>query len=246
MTEATAAVETQEQTQTVIPDAKAAPAPEVDKAKGDEVEAIQYEETGDPKLDLALGFFGRMGLDVEHPAIAAAVAGDFSLLEATLASNPKAQGWQQYVALAKEAHGNAEKVKQEGQQKVVDAVSSTLEKKGLTNDEWGTVIEWVRENGDEGEKAELNQLLATPLGAKAVTAYLIDLYREASGTEFKPQASAVKADAAALPKQAPANTAPISRVEFSRESEKLARKLGAGYMDSPEFKQLYNRYRGRN
>lgn len=246
MTEVTAAVETQEQVQTTVDTGKPAPAPVPDKPAPATEDGIQYEETGDPKLDLALGFFGRMGLDADHPAIAAAVSGDFSLLEATLASNPKAQGWQQYVALAKEAHGNAEKTKQEGQQKVVDAVSATLEKKGITNDEWGTVIEWVRANGDEGEKAELNQLLSTPLGAKAVTAYLVDLYREASGTEFKPQAQAVKPDAANAVKPVPANTAPISRVEFSRESEKLARKLGAGYMDSPEFKQLYNRYRGRN
>ena len=226
---------------------KPAPAPTpAEPAKPQEVadEAIQYEETGDPKLDLALGFFGRMGLDVEHPAITAAIGGDFSLLEATLASNPKAQGWQQYVALAKEAHGNAENAKQEAQQKVVGAVSSTLEKLGLSNDEWGTVIEWTRENADESEKAELNQLLGSPLGAKAVTAYLVGLYREASGTEFKPQAAAVKADAAAQPRQ-PVSTEPLSRVQFAQESEKLARKVGPAYMQSPEYKALVTRYRNQ-
>ena len=205
-----------------------------------EPEPIQYEETGDAKLDLALGFFGRNGLDPEHPAIQAAVDGDFSLLEAELASK-NAPGWQQYVALAKEAHGNVVKQAKERDDSVTAAVSSTLEQFGYTNEQWGEAIEWVRKEAAD-EVPEINRIMASgPLGAKAITAYILQNHREASGTEYAPQAKAVKEEQGANGGGVRAPVTPISKSQFAQEAEKLAKSFGPDYMSSPEYKLLRQR-----
>lgn len=206
--------------------------------KADDAGEIVYEQTGDPKLDLALGFFGKNGLDADHPAIQAAAQGDFGLLEAHLASKNQ-PGWQQYVALAKEAQAGAVAKREQGEAAVTTAVSSTLEKHGVQPEQWGEIVEWTRTNATEEERAELNQLLTTPLGAKAVTAYLIGLHREASGTEYAPKVAAVKEEAAARP-TSETSQEPISRAEFARQAEQLARR-NPNYQQSAEYQALRRR-----
>lgn len=221
--------------------AAAAPATTIDTkapvVPKDEPQEISYEETGDPKLDLALGFFGKNGLDAEHPAIKAAIQGDFSLLEAELASKD-AKGWQQYVALAKESHGNAVKSAADADAKVTDAVAKTLEQFGYSNEQWGEAIQWVRTESPE-DVPEINKLLSSgPLGARAITAFILSNHREASGTEYAPQAKAVKAEAGANAGAAREVVKPISKSDFGREAEKLARSLGPDYMSSREYQAL--------
>jgi len=214
------------------------PADKPDPAKADEPEVIQYESTGDPKLDVALAFFGRAGLDAEHPAIQAAVNGDFSLLAAVL-EEKGVSGWQSHVALAKEAHEKFKGEREASEAKIVESVVGALEKAGYTNEQWGEAIGWARENAEPEELAALNQMLSTPFGAKAAVAYLTGLHREASGVEYAPQKSAVREDAGARPANASADTSPLSRAEFAREAEKLARKFGSNeYMSSPEYRAL--------
>jgi len=212
--------------------------PEKPDAKADDSGEIVYEQTGDPKLDLALGFFGKNGLDAEHPAIQAAAAGDFGLLEAHLASKNQ-PGWQQYVALAKEAQANGVAKAEASEKAVTDAVSGTLEKHGVAPEQWGEIVEWTRTNATEEERVELNGLIATPLGAKAVTAYLIGLHREASGTEYAPKVTAVKEEAAARP-ASETSQEPISRAEFSRQAEQLA-KRDPNYQQSAAYQALRRR-----
>lgn len=207
-----------------------------DKGKEDEG-AIEYEETGDPKLDLALGFFGRNGLGPDHAAIQAAVQGDFSLLEAYL-DEKNVNGWKSYVALAKEAHGNATKAAQEADAKITGAVAKTLEQFGYTNEQWGEAIQWVRTESPE-DVPEINKLLASgPLGARAITAFILSNHREASGTEYQPQAKAVKEEAGAHTGARTEEVKPISKSQFGVEAEKLARSLGPDYMQSKEYQQL--------
>ncbi|WYW03758.1 head scaffolding protein [Pseudomonas phage vB_PpuP-Mora-5] len=215
-----------------------APEPAADKGKGkNEPEEIVYEQTGDAKLDLALGFFGRQGLDAEHPAIQAAANGDFSLLEAELASKD-AKGWQQYVALAKESHGNHAKSVQEKEASITNAVAETLERHGYTNEQWGEAISWVRQEAAE-DVPEINRMLASgPLAAKAITAFILANHREASGVEYTPQAKGVKDEAGANAGAAAKSLEPMSKAEFSREAEKLARAFGPDYMSRPEYKQI--------
>jgi hypothetical protein len=212
-------------------------APVVPKA---EPEAISYEETGDPKLDLALDFFGRHGLDADHQAIKAAITGDFSFLEAYL-DEKDVKGWKSYVALAKEAHASAVKTVQEADAKVSEAVSKTLEQFGYSNEQWGEAIQWVRTESPE-DVPEINKLLSSgPLGARAITAFILSNHREASGVEYAPQAKAVKDEAGANAGGQRQVVTPISKSDFGREAEKLARSLGPDYMSSKEYRVLRER-----
>lgn len=214
--------------------------PNAKPAAKTEPEVITYEETGDPKLDLALDFFGRNGLGPDHPAIAAAVDGDFSFLEAYL-DEKNIQGWKSYVGLAKEAHGNVVKANTEREASIQGAVSQTLEQHGYTPEQWNEAIDWVRQEAAE-DVPEINKLLASgPLGAKAITAYILANHREASGTEYTPQAKAIKEEAGANAGGKREPLAPISKSDFSREAEKLARSLGPDYLTSPEYKTLRQR-----
>lgn len=222
----------------VVEQGKEAPATKDPKAGADDV--IQYEATGDAKLDVALAFFGRAGLDAEHPAIAAAVNGDFGLLAAYL-EEKGVQGWQAHLALAKEAHERFQEARQEGETKIVEAVTGALEKAGYSNEQWGEAIEWARQNAEPHELAELNEMLGKPFSAKIAVGYLTSLHREASGVEYAPAKGAIKEDAGSRTSAA-VDTTPISRVEFAREAEKLAKKYGgSAYMNSPEYKALVKR-----
>ena len=206
----------------------------------DEPAAISYEETGDPKLDLALDFFGRNGLDADHQAIKAAIEGDFSFLEAYL-DEKDVKGWKSYVALAKESHSNAMKSAQDADAKVTDAVSKTLEQFGYTNEQWGEAIQWVRTESPE-DVPEINKLLSSgPLGARAITAFILSNHREASGVEYAPQAKAIKEEAGANGGSVRQPVTPISKSDFGREAEKLARSLGPDYMSSKEYRTLRER-----
>lgn len=208
------------------------------KGKEDAPAEIQYEPTGDAKLDVALAFFGRAGLDADHPAIKAAVDGDFSLLAAALEEKGIA-GWQSHLALAKESHEKFKADREASEGKIVEAVVGALEKAGYTNEQWGEAIGWARENAEPEELAALNQMLGTPFGAKAAVAYLTGLHREASGVEYAPQKQAVKDEAGSTSRSATADTTPLSRAEFAREAEKLAKKFGSNeYMTSPEYRAL--------
>lgn len=223
---------------TTVIDEKAPVVPaKPDKGAKEDDGAIEYQETGDPKLDLALGFFGRNGLGPDHAAIQAAVEGDFSLLEAYL-DEKNVSGWKSYVALAKEAHGNAAKAAEEADAKITGAVSKTLEQFGYTNEQWGEVINWVRTESPE-DVPEINKLLASgPLGARAITAFILSNHREASGVEYTPQNKAVKDEAGAHAGPATQEIKPISKSQFGIEAEKLARSLGPDYMQSKEYKAL--------
>ena len=178
--------------------------------------------------------------DADHDAIKAAVNGDFSLLEAYL-DEKNVPGWRSYVGLAKEAHANAVKQAQEADAKVTDAVSKTLEQFGYTNEQWGEAIQWVRAESPE-DVPEINKLLSSgPLGARAITAFILSNHREASGTEFTPRAKAVKDEAGANTGAPRQELQPISKAEFGKEAEKLARSLGPDYLHSREYQQLRQR-----
>ena len=66
-------------------------------------EPFQYEPTGDAGLDYALDFIGKLGYSDAHPAVRAAITGDFSLIRAEL-STRGVQGADAVVKLAEDAH----------------------------------------------------------------------------------------------------------------------------------------------
>lgn len=211
--------------------------PPVKGAGTSQPEEIVYEETGDPKLDVALAFFGKAGLDADHPAIKAAVTGDFSLLAAYLESKGIA-GWQSHLNLAKESHAKFTADKAAGEQAIVQAVTGALEKAGYTNEQWGEVIQFVRENAEEGEIAAINQMLQNPFTAKIAVGYLTGLHAEATQKEVTPARQAIREDAGQRQGN-PAQNTPLTRAQFAQEAEKLAKQYGgSAYMSTPEYRAL--------
>lgn len=247
MTEATATEQVVEQPAVTVPAVETptpAPATKVEDKpapKKEEAGEIEYEETGDPKLDIALKFFGKHGLDAEHPAIKSAIDGDFTALEAYLAEKD-AKGWEQHVALAKESHKAHGESVAAAEKAVTDAVSGQLEKAGVDNEHWGKVIAWAAENAEPEEREELNKTLASgPLGAKMVTAYLLGLYADANTVEQTPMRGAIREDQGARGTGQSDQDKPLTRAQFSQEAEKLYRAKGQGYMQTPEYAQLRKR-----
>lgn len=209
--------------------------------KVESAEPIVYEPTGDAKLDVALNFFGRAGLDAEHPAIQAAVNGDFALLAAYL-EEKNIPGWQSHIKLAEEAHEKFAEERQAGETKIVEAVTGALEKAGYSNEQWAEAIEWTRANAEPSELAEINEMLSKPFSAKIAVAYLTGLHREASGVEYAPAKGAVKEEAGAKAGRIVPETSPITRAQFAQEAEKLSKKYGgSAYMNSPEYAALRKR-----
>ncbi|MNP31748.1 hypothetical protein D3C76_1248860 [compost metagenome] len=85
-------------------------------------------------------------------------------------------------------------------------------------------------------------MLSKPFTAKVAVAYLTGLHREASGVEYEPRAKGVKEEASTKSAPATENT-PITRAEFARGAEKLAKSFGPDYMSTKEYKALRARVR---
>lgn len=198
---------------------------------------VKWQETGDVGLDMALNYIGTRGFGQEHPAVQAAMQGDFSLLRASLAGlGDKAVGYEAYVALAERAYKDAVKSIQETEQK---AISAVLEVVG-SPEQWEAIHAWAKENADQDEKDELNEMLGgTPRQARAAAVYLRELYEKAHGTTVSP-ARAIK-DAAGGG-YSPAGGGPITDPkEYARAVSELHRKLGNRMEGSSEYAQLQQR-----
>lgn len=210
--------------------------PEVPVAADDDVQ-FSYDPTGDPGLDVALGFFGKLGLAAEHPAMKAAVAGEFTLLKAHLAVlGSKATGWEQMVALGEQAYArNADKVTKQATavQTAVHAVAGGAE-------QWTEVQTWASANATADEKAAINAMFdAGPVQARAAAHMLMDAFRGAAGTVVNPSPATGKTSGAS----APAGNAPLTPQTYSKAVQELAAKVGASRLDShPDYIALQTRF----
>lgn len=158
--------------------APAAPAPDLtpesDEGKKGE---FTYQPTGDNKLDLALNFVGKHGFGHDHPAIAAASKGDFSILKAQLAEK-QVPGFEAYIALAESAY---ERITTE------HAAKATKDKEDLHKyvggeESWNAITEWAKTNADEGERTELSALLGKGgVSMKIAAGFLASQYQRATG-----------------------------------------------------------------
>lgn len=206
------------------PTAPAEPAP----AEGT---AIEYEVTGDVGLDMALGFIGKQGLGPESPAVAAAMNGDFSLLRAELAGRgAKAQGWEQFIALAEKAYTDTKTKNDERSAKDRDAIYGSVG----GEQQWAAIQAWASANAEPEEKAEVNAALAAGgRQARAMAVYLAQLYTKASGTTVTPQ-NPLSPNAASA---APTNGA-LSPRAYTEAVRTLHREIGPRMEDSREYAQL--------
>ncbi|ANI21762.1 hypothetical protein AB870_03550 [Pandoraea faecigallinarum] len=197
-------------------------------------EAFEYAPSGDDKLDLVLGFLGRNGMSDKHPAVQAAMGGDFDMLRAALAEKG-IQGWEAHIALAQqfyETHTASEREKQEATGALCVAAAGSRE-------EWDAVLEWASTNAEPTEKQAANDALAAGgIMAEAMAHFLVNGYRNSSGVTSPPQRSAVRSDAAA-------NTAqpfsPLDQRSYGREVHALRERLGPSFESSPDYRQLQQR-----
>jgi len=199
---------------------------------------IEYEPTGYPGLDVALGFVGKLGIGLDHPAMQATSTGDFSLIKAHLATmGDKAQGWEQMVALAEEAYQQNETKKTETAQKVSAAVISVAG----SPEAWNEMKAWAQANADQAEKDAINAMFdAGPIQARMAAMYIAEAYRKAPGNTVKPN-SALRQTAGAG--QAVNSNAPLTPGEYAAAVRDLRGKLGNRMDASPEYAALRARLR---
>lgn len=202
--------------------------------------AQTFEATGDANLDLALGFLGRQGIGVNHPAVTAATGGDFGPLKAMLAEKGVA-GWEAHVALAErayEAHQTQANERNAHTAQVCVAAAGG-------EAEWGQVLQWASTNADDAEKPALNAALAQGgIVAEAVAHYLVGAFRQAPGTSYDAQKSAVNQHAGTAAGSA---FTPLSPLEYGKAVAALRGKLGPNFESTQEYASLNQRramYRG--
>lgn len=218
--------------------ASTTPTPSASPDTSTDPQPVSWEKTGDAGLDMALGFVGARGFGPQHPAVQAAVQGDFSLLKAELAGmGAKATGYEAYVALAEKAYEH-DKARAETQEAMsVQAVHSAVGGEAA----WAEIHQWAKANAEPHERAEINAMIeAGPRQAKAAALYLKTLYENANGSVQAP-ASAVKPGASGH--HSPTAGGPITDArEYSRLVLELEKKVGkANIQDSPEYLQLKQR-----
>ncbi|MFN9504294.1 MAG: hypothetical protein ACK57J_07040 [Rubrivivax sp.] len=218
--------------------APAAPAPAPAAPASAPAAQVVFEPTGDAKLDLALSFVAKLGIDGEHPGIKAAEAGDFSILKATLAGlGQQAAGWEQYMALGEEAVG-ARKAAAEAKAKadkaaIVSAVGS--------EEAWNTVQAWATANAEPAEREAVNAALAAGgIAAKAMALYLKQLHDGAAGTTVVPQ-SAVNPAATTGGASGPGSNGPLSPREYAAAVAELNMQLRGRIDGSPQYAALQAR-----
>lgn len=196
---------------------------------------VSYEPTGDVALDMALEFVGKFGFGPEDPVMKAAADGNFSLLEAKLASmGDKAKGYEKYIALGKSSYAQVtEKAKTAAAEKA-KAIYGVVG----GEDQWKVIQSWAATNAEPAEQEMVNTALAAGgMQAKAMAHYLATLYDRASGVNQTGR-SAVNENGAGG--DSPANGT-LSPRAYTKEVDTLRRKLGSRMEESPEYKQLQSR-----
>lgn len=195
---------------------------------------VEYEPTGDAALDVALSFIGNLGIAGNDPAMQAAAVGNFALLEAKLATlGDKAQGWQQMIALAKQAQAaSAAKVAEQVAQ-TDKAILSVVQ----SADNWKAITTWAAKTATPEEKAEINRMIdGGPVQARAAATLLLEAYRKATGTAINPPNPARSASPAA-----DTSGGPLSPREYATAVAALHRKLGTRMESSQEYRALQAR-----
>lgn len=136
-----------------------------------------FAETGDQGLDMALAFVHKNGFGPGHPAIVAAVKGDFSILRAELAGK-NVPGAEAYMALAEKAyqkfHAENES-KRAADKAAVHAIVGGEE-------QWQAITTWAKANAEPEEAAGINKALsAGGFEAKMAATFLAHHYNRATG-----------------------------------------------------------------
>lgn len=194
-----------------------------------------YESTGDTGLDVALQFIGERGFGPDHPAMQAAMKGDFAPMEGELAKmGDKAKGAKSIIALAKDSYVR----RADAAKSVAAAIAKTVHDAVGGPAQWTAIQTWVQATADPEQKAQLNAAFKTGgLVAEATAQHLAALYAKHGKTAPKavvqPNTGAPDAGAAGA----------LTPREFAKESAALHAKLGTKMESSPEYAALKARRR---
>lgn len=197
--------------------------------------AVEYEPTGDVGLDMALAFVGKAGINQQHPAMQAAINGDFTILKATLAAKGVA-GWEQFIALGEAAFA---RTSADADKKAAASREAVIKEAG-GEESWNAVKAWAGTNATPEEKEQINALLNQGgLAAKGAVRYLMEAYNRANNVEVNPNdpiANAGRQGGAPNPAQGP-----LSPREYSDAVSALNNKLNGRLEGSREYADLQRR-----
>lgn len=218
----------------VTPPAPAAPAAPTPAPAADPTGAaseVVYEPTGDRGLDMALAFIGKQGMAGDHPAVLAAVDGDFSLLKAELATKG-VPGYAEYIELGEQAYART----QEKNKATAEAARKAVHDVVGGEENWKAVQAWASANATPEEKAEINsQLSRGGLAAKAAATYLANAYSKANNVTQEPK------DVTNGGGKSAASDGKLSATEYAKEVNALNIKLRGRLDGSPEYEALQRR-----
>ena len=197
--------------------------------------SFTYEATGNPALDVALNFFGKLGIGPDSVAAKQAMAGDFTLLAAELATKgDKALGWQQHVDLAKKALDDAVT---SAKAVAAEVSKAATEAAAAVGSDWPTIQTWARQNADPSERAWFNgEIQKGGVAARAAINYVTSAYANANGTTQHPPSAADPNRGAGNRSTASAG---ISAKEYAQGVAALhAKSGGRDVTKSPEYQAL--------
>lgn len=208
------------------------PAPAQAPANGAS-EEIVYDKTGDPGLDFTLNFLGKNGYTPEHPAMAAAMEGNFALLRADLASKG-IQGYADILAVGEQSYAGMISKNKEAEAKTLAAVTEIAG----GPEAWASIQTWANAQAEPAERAAVNTALkAGGFVAKAVARALAEQYSKAAGTSYEPRA--------AVPANAPNSKAAsgvLSPEGYRAAIAELKSRVGGQNLDQhPEYANLVAR-----
>lgn len=205
-----------------------------DPPKDDDVVPVAYNPTGDTGLDMTLKFVGDLGYAPDHPAMAAAIEGDFSLLEAELAAKG-VKGYEAYIKLGQKAYAEVSAKTKERMAKDKTAIEAIAGGEA----QWKAVSEWAAANADDSEKTVIqSQLSKGGLEAQMAATWLVGLYNKAGNGSTEgagPKVTSVTSGAAA-------STGALSPKEYSAAVEVARREHKSGdFETSPAYRALRTR-----
>jgi len=221
-----------------------APAPQGEQPKVDVVPSstdagvVTYDPTGDAGLDFSLAFIGSLGIEGTDPAMVAAANGDFSFIEAKLAAmGDKAKGWEQHIALGKQAFNRQLDAFKAEQGKTLAAVHAVAG----GEDQWKALVAWAGTQVSPEGKAALDAMFdAGPTSAAMAARMLVQAHAEAKGTTVKPANPAQAASGVA-----PAAPTALTQANYAKEVDALYQQIGSRMDTSPEYAALRQKYFGR-
>lgn len=203
--------------------------------KDEKPEPFEYNPSGDAGLDMLLEAAGGLGLGPEHPAMQAAIRGDFDLLALKL-EEADVKGASRLIALGQKAYKDVSektKTKQAEDQ-------AAVHKEVGGPEEWAAIQSWASENADDDEKKVISaQLSKGGVEARMAAAWLRTNYDRANGAVATEGTG--KTVTAVPVKGSAGGTGTLSSREYAKAVAEARVGFKGDFENSRVYKQLQER-----